>query len=347
MSWILGSVRLEPREKGFYLLSLLLGPAGAFLGSCRFFRGATPTVAVVLLLTAAIPLGNAYARFSLQGDLPAWFGLGLGLLLAGLYFGALRYGTEIKLEKAVATNDGPHNPLLIYISIIAGLAFIIFPSSFQAVAARIGMEMHVVSFLVGPSLYFLGHGLLPGVDYYAQYGLGLGWVFSFFIAKTVEETMINYVVLIVVAVWLFFAHLVWILRWLYQSWLAAAVVSLLALSSCFTPTATSLIQFVCPRYPMLTICAALLARWLAAPRSWTWLLSLAVAISVSLFIETETGMIMAVSVSLSFLLVSPWRFSSLIFDGQARHIEPGFLCRSAASCIRAVCPDNSVCDRPD
>ena len=116
----------------------------------------------MLLLTAAIPLGNAYARFSLQGDLPAWFGLGLGLLLAGLYFGALRYGTEIKLEKAVATNDGPHNPLLIYISIIAGLALIIFPSSFQAVAARIGMEMHVVSFLVGPSLYFLGHGLLPG-----------------------------------------------------------------------------------------------------------------------------------------------------------------------------------------
>ena len=44
LSWILGSVRLEPREKGFYLLSLLLGPAGAFLGSCRFFRGATPTV---------------------------------------------------------------------------------------------------------------------------------------------------------------------------------------------------------------------------------------------------------------------------------------------------------------
>jgi hypothetical protein len=313
LSWILGSVRLEPREKGFYLLSLLLGPAGAFLGSCRYFRGATPTVAVVLLLTAAIPLGNAYARFSLQGDLPAWFGLGLGLLLAGLYFGALRYGTEIKLEKAVATNDGPHNPLLIYISIIAGLAFIIFPSSFQAVAARIGMEMHVVSFLVGPSLYFLGHGLLPGVDYYAQYGLGLGWVFSFFIAKTVEETMINYVVLIVVAVWLFFAHLVWILRWLYQSWLAAAVVSLLALILLFhTDRHFSDPSSFVLRYPMLTICAALLARWLAAPRSWTWLLSLAVAISVSLFIETETGVIMAVSVSLSFLLVSPWRFSSLI-----------------------------------
>ena len=41
-------------------------------------------------------------------------------------------------------------------------------------------------------------------------GSDLVGVFSFFIAKTVEETMINYVVLIVVAVWLFFAHLVWI-----------------------------------------------------------------------------------------------------------------------------------------
>ena len=175
------------------------------------------------------------------------------------------------------------------------------------------MEMHVVSFLVGPSLYFLGHGLLPGVDYYAQYGIGLGWIFSFLIGKTAESTIVNYVVLMVVALWLFFVHLVWILQWLYRSWFAAAVVCLLVLAllfhtdrNFFDPSSYVL------RYPLLTACAALLARWAAAPRDWTRLLSLAFALALAVFIETETGVVMAVSTVISFLLVVPFGISSLV-----------------------------------
>ena len=314
MSWTLGNIRLEPREKGFYLLSLLLGPTGAFLASYRIFRGVTPYIGIVLLLAAAIPLGTAFAHFSLQGDLPTWFGLVVGLLFAGTYFGLLKNcAVNLAVEKVSTSERRPRRPFATYIFILAVLTLITVPWSFQAVAARIGIEVHVVSFLIGPSLYFLGHGLLPGVDYYAQYGLGLGWAFSFFIAKTAEETMVNYVVIVVVALWLFFAHLIWILKWLYQSWLAAAVVALLTLillfhtdRHFFDPSSFVL------RYPLLTVCAALLARWLAAPSKWTWLLSLGVALSLALFIETETGIIIAVSVALSFLLVLPWRFSNLV-----------------------------------
>src|SRR5262249_52100045 len=66
------------------------------------------------------------------------------------------------------------------------------------------------------------------------------------------------------------------------------------------------------RYPMLTICAALLARWIVAPSDWKRLLSLAFALSLAVFIETETGAVMAIATVLSFLLVTPFAISSLI-----------------------------------
>jgi hypothetical protein len=314
LSWTLENIRLEPREKGFYLLSLLFGPAGAFFATQRLFRGFSPYFAIAVFLAAALPLGNAYAQASLQGNLPAWFGLTVAALLAGMYLSLLKtQGADAKFENVVATESKSNRSLFTYILILAFLALCIVPSSFQAIAARVGMEQHVVSFFIGPSLYFLGHGLLPGVDYYTQYGLGLGWIFSFFLGANSESTLVHYVVIVVVGLWLFFAHLIWLLRWLYQSWLAAAVVSFLMLFLLFHTDR----QFFDPssfvlRYPLLTICGALLVRWVIAPGDWIRLVFLALALAAALFIETETGIIIAVSVALAFMLVSPWRFTSIV-----------------------------------
>lgn len=310
LSWTLGNIRLEPREKGFYLLALLSGPVGAFLASCRPFRGDISYVAVLLM--AALPPANIYFRSVLQGNMPAWAGLVVSLALAAAYLAlvAKRGTNALRQFSNVSTEENPRPIVCLLFFGLLTLALV--PSSFQAVAARIGVEMHVVSFLIGPSLYFLGHGLLPGVDYYAQYGIGLGWIFSFLIGKTAESTITNYVILMVVALWLFFAHLVWILQWLYRSWFAAAVVCLLVLAllfhtdrNFFDPSSYVL------RYPVLTICAGLLARWVAAPFDWTRLLSLAFALALAVFIETETGAVMAIATVLSFLLVSPVAISSL------------------------------------
>jgi len=313
LSWILEQTRLEPREKGFYFLALLFGPAGAFLASYRRFRDDTLYMYVAVLLVAALPPVNFYLHSVLQGDMPAWAGLTVSLSLAGVYLVfSMRQGTDApKNFFSVPTEPKPHS--IIGLFVLGLLAVLLVPSSFEAVAARIGLETHVVAFLIGPSLYFLEPGLLPGVDYFAQYGIGLGWIFSFLIGKTAESTIINYVILTVVAVWLFFAHLVWILQWLYRSWFAAAVVCLLVLvllfhtnRNFFDPSSYVL------RYPVLTICAALLVRWVAAPRDWTRLLPLAFALALAVFIETETGAIMAVATALSFLLAAPLTISSLV-----------------------------------
>ncbi len=313
LSWTLGSIRLEPREKSFYLLALLFGPAGAFLASYRRFRGAAAYIGIAVLLVAAIPLVNIYLNSALQGGMPAWAGLAGSLTLAVIYLVLLsKRGADASEKLITAPLESAARPT-VGVLIFGLLALMIVPTSFQTVAARIGMEMHVVSFLIGPSLYFLGHGLLPGVDYYAQYGIGLGWIFSFLIGRTAEDTIVNYVVLIVAALWLFFSHLVWLLNWLYRSWLAAAVVVLLILvllfhteRHFFDPSSFVL------RYPLLTVCAALLTRWVAAPRDWTRLLPLAFALSLAVFIETETGAVIAVSTVLSFLLVSPFGVSSFV-----------------------------------
>ena len=241
--------------------------------------------------------------------MPAWAGLVVSLTLAAAYLVLIaKRGADAPRKFSAPSTETKPRPVVCLL-IFGLLALVLVPSSFQAVAARIGMEMHVVSFLVGPSLYFLGHGLLPGIDYFAQYGIGLGWIFSFLIGKTAESTIINYVVLMVVVLWLFFAHLVWILQWLYRSWFAAAVVCLLVLAllfhtdrNFFDPSSYVL------RYPLLTVCAALLARWVAAPHDWTRLLSLAFALALAVFIETETGVVIAVVDRTFVLAVSRSRF---------------------------------------
>ena len=238
--------------------------------------------------------------------MPVWVGFVLVGLLASTFFCLLIYlGKEPKFDQNGATVSLSKSPL-VYFLLLGVLTLIVVPWSFQAVAARIGLEYSVASFLVGPSLYFLAHGLLPGVDYYTQYGVGLGWAFSFFLGRTVELTIVHYVMIMVVALWLFFAHLIWMLKWLYRSWFASAAISLLVLillfhtdRPFFDPSSFVL------RYPLLTVSGACLVQWVAAPGRWIGFLSLALAVATSLFMETETGIIIATSVALAFLFTAP------------------------------------------
>jgi hypothetical protein len=309
----IGLVCFDPAEKSFYLLSLLLGPAGAFFATRRLFPGAVGHLVLLGVLAAAVPLGNAYAGAMLQGNMPAWVGIVLVGVLASTFFYSMIYlGIEPKFQQSFTVEDR-NRSLWVFFCLLSVLTLIIVPRSFQAVAARIGIEYSIASFFFAPSLYFLGQGLLPGVDYYTQYGLGLGWAFSFFLGRTVELTMVHYVILMVVALWLFFAHLIWMLRWLYRSWFASAAISLLVLILLFHTDR----PYVDPssfvvRYPLLTVSGACLVRWVAAPRGWIAFLSLAMTVAASLFMETETGIIISISVALAFLLTAPRPLASVV-----------------------------------
>ena len=128
------------------------------------------------------------------------------------------------------------------------------------------------SFVIGPALYFLGDGLLPGTDYYTQYSIGYPWLFHFVMGQSADHAILVGVIVIIVATWLFYAHLIYLLYWLYRSWTAAAIVAFIPLLLGFVYSYAYPTPFVAPsssilRYPLLTVCTLLTSLWAESPDS--------------------------------------------------------------------------------
>ena len=146
----------------------------------------------------------------------------------------------------------------------------------------------------------------PEFDYFTQYSVGTPWIFSFFLAPTASETMVNAVWFIVGEILFFQLTLLFFLRWFLRSWGWALVVGLACLMLQFTtasplyaPSSTS------ARYPMLIVCVALFVHWVRRDFAWTAGFLLAFALSGSLFLNTETGIYTCAAAAVATLLVAP------------------------------------------
>jgi hypothetical protein len=109
----------------------------------------------------------------------------------------------------------------------------LFPIDLIGTARQIGFDKHVVSFYIGPSLFLRQHGLIPGVDFFPQYGIGIGAMFSLFLRPSVAATVGNTVLVTAGLSALYFTTALATLRKLYASRLLAFVVVLFALILCF------------------------------------------------------------------------------------------------------------------
>jgi hypothetical protein len=313
LQWNLHNVWLKPREKGFYLLSLVLGGTCSYFATYRVLSGRTTTVYLWLALILSVPFGDALIARTLAGGsvfVPAFAALigGCAIFvlayLRGQPLTVLARWSGEKIEK-----NSKHWP---YFLILGLMTLILIPSSFEAVAAGIGLNFHAVSFVIGPALYFLGDGLLPGKDYYTQYSIGFPWLFHFVMGNSAQHAVLNYVIIVITATWLFYAHLISLLQWLYQSWIAAAIVALTPLILSFVYPESIPAFFFAPsssilRYPLLTVCALLTSLWAEAPARPARLVSIAAATGLSIFLETETGIIMMVAAPLTIFIIHPWR----------------------------------------
>ena len=188
--------------------------------------------------------------------------------------------------------------------VVVLFAALLLPYSLEAVAAEIGYESHLVSFLIGPALYTFGDGLVPGLDYFSQYSVGLGYVFSFFLAPTAKLTLINYVGFIVGSMLLFYIGSCYFLRWFYGSWLWAIGVTLTIMLLQFHTDRT----FWDPssyvlRYPLLLVVVWLFSRFVDRQLSMRLGTALGVALGASLFLNTETGVYMAGAVTVGSLMI--------------------------------------------
>ncbi len=94
--------------------------------------------------------------------------------------------------------------LLITFLVIASFLLIMTPHSLSHTVQQIGVDQHPLGFLIAPALYSYGTNLIPNVDYFTQYGTGLGFVFSHFLNADPITTYKN-AVIFTVAGTIFFA----------------------------------------------------------------------------------------------------------------------------------------------
>jgi hypothetical protein len=312
-------VFFKPREIGFYLLTLVFGTAGGYFATFKVMEGTKAFYIIWSSLLCSVLLANPIIMATLGGGYGAWIvaiPLGTAAVVVGLLgFFLFYYGQPLDTLTDDRPDDGSRDSVPLWVLVI--LTCVVMPSSFLTLAARIGLNFHAVSFAFGPALYFLDRNLLPGIDYYAQYSIGYPWLLHFVMGQSVERTIVIYTITIVLATWLFYAHLIYLLQDLYRSWIAAALVSLIPLilgflyqpsmpGPLFAPSATIL------RYPLLIVCTALVGFWAEKPKSFTRILAIAVATGLSIFLETESGIVIAFAAIGTLLLVYPWQIRIVI-----------------------------------
>jgi hypothetical protein len=313
LSWTLPNIWLKPREKGFYVLALALGGMFGYFAIYRILPGRITARNLWLTLIVSVPVVNLIIARTLGGAsflIPGLVALGLGTVLATLICKDGEPLVSTGPYSAAASAIGPK--LWPYFVILVLMTLLLIPSSFAAVAAKIGLNHHPVAFVIGPALYFLGNGLLPGMDYYTQYSIGYPWLFHFVMGHSGGSAILACVTVVILATWLFYAHLIYLLHWLYRSWTVAAIVALIPLMLGFIYAADYPTPFIGPssgilRYPLLTVCAMLTGFWAETPTRPGRIVSIAAAAGLAIFLEIETGIVMLVAAPMTIFLIHPWR----------------------------------------
>ena len=299
----------EPREFHFLAMAAVLGGAGALLGALLDRPRPRPAIALSVGAFLAVALDVLF-RFALSVPTAATTVTAIAVCWTAVVIWMLAHSHPARRgpalsgtpDRADRSPDRQTSTLKQHLVPVGILLVLLAPSSLQAVAAKIGYEMHVVSFIIGPALYSFIPGLVPGIDYFTQYSVGLPYLFSYLLGGTADATVLHYVALIVTAMLVYYAGTYYFLRWLFRSWhwaLAVTVVAVLLQFHTdrifFDPSSYVL------RHPLLIGVVAMLGWWAGYGLEWKRGALLAAAVGLSLFLNTETGiyqllMVMAVAV---------------------------------------------------
>lgn len=316
--WLKGSGRHEEREMGFFFFTLIFGGTFGGIGASHYLGGRHPTRLALIFLAALVPgatlaIGAAMNSERLVGTSYAL--LALLVLLANVRFVRRFVGGVLPIPPASGLDRDASPPSMTrgtISPIIAGAVCILLTAAFvipieaTSIAAFIGFDMHMASFMIGPATYSFVKGLIPGFDYFTQYSVGTPWLFSFFLAPTATETMVNAVWFVVAEILVFQLALLFFLRWFLRSWPWALVVGLAGLilqfttsSPLYAPSSTS------ARYPLLFVCVLSFVHWIRRDFAWSATLLLATALSAALFFNTETGIHACAGAAIAAVLVGP------------------------------------------
>jgi hypothetical protein len=184
-------------------------------------------------------------------------------------------------------------PFFVDLVLVAIILWVLLPTSLGSVANRIGIDHHPISFFIGPALYSFGKHLIPNVDYFTQYGTGIGALFFYFLGDTPFETYKAVVLFTVVGTGVFLVSFYVLARWLLDSRAWGFFLTVTALIMNFYGPRPMRAPSGWPiRYPLLglfVLCFLIHCRTASGPLKHATCLLLAVIAGLSLFWCTEIG----------------------------------------------------------
>lgn len=257
-------------------------------------------IASVMMGIVLVGLGWGIFMIAFDKDAPVAgtkIGMILVLMLIGLILAVSQGYDYLKHKLLLSQNAQRIKSILADGFVWLIIALCVFPSDIIEVTTNIFPDPHVILYLLGPALYHAyGTGLVPGLDYYSQYSLGAGPLFTPLIADSLFATYSHYILLAVVFISIFYGILYHLLRGLFNSRIWAFAITFTTLIINFSTktwlAAPSALPF---RYPLLPLFVWFFAKTLAnkPQRNNIFLnISTGLIIGLSIVANTETGIFM-------------------------------------------------------
>jgi len=300
----------KPLEKLFYLSCYIVCPICAYLAprfSSRLRNAWATALSVALFLLFAPWIAAAATSGGLYGIAFLYWLVVPLIALASPFFVATPVSTTFEYHDEMAWNTQRFS-MRDGVWLLGSCAFFaacLFPIDTGTVIARIGYNMHVVSFYIGPALFTQHRGLIPGIDFFPQYGIGIGAFFSLFLRPFAGATIANTVFVTAGLCVFYFTSVFFVLGKLYRSRAVAFAVVLFGLLLCFHLIPVFLDPSSWPaRYPFLFLFVWTMSLAVGSKMQAASLVAAGAVAGLCLFWNTETGIYAVTSSVIATVLLS-------------------------------------------
>ncbi|MBU6462866.1 MAG: hypothetical protein KGL35_21800 [Bradyrhizobium sp.] len=169
------------------------------------------------------------------------------------------------------------------------ICVLLLPASSERLAAHIGPAVGKVSYFVGPALYSYGRGLIPGLSFFSNYGIGPGAIFSYLMSPSWESVAVTCVELIVAITVLFYCAMYFLLLFMTSSRLLAFSVAVFTAILNFSSSPFDVPSSYPVRYPLLLPFVVAFAWLCGGERRLSPVALMSIFAGLSLFWHTEIG----------------------------------------------------------
>lgn len=283
----------ERYERLWFILACAIGPLTGWM-AIRFFRP-SPWASILAVLLAIPALRWACASLFSGNPDPLRLLLAVVVLLIPFIFRITQPADAELADDRPAMSRTRQSRMWITsgaLSLLLGLILIglVGPYHIPTVASECNTELHVASYVVGPSLYYRAPGVVPGLDFESHYGIGHAYAFSFAVGSGgLQRTLERYVVYLLIITVLYFISAQLVLTdWVQNPWTAWVITAAMVFTSCqgLSYNGPSCWPI---RHPFLFVFLFAAVRGIDSAGFW-WCVLAALMTGLSVFWQTDVGL---------------------------------------------------------